>query len=72
LRELAIPERFVYVPADFPRGDPFNVGQMYALFAEAIRTGQSRLPTFDTAVDLHHLVDTIQRASETGRERPVA
>jgi predicted dehydrogenase len=72
LRELAIPERFVHVPADFPRGDPFNVGQMYALFAAAIRTGQSRLPTFDTAVDLHHFVDTIKQASDTGRELPVA
>ena len=71
-RELAIPERFVHVPADFPRGDPFNVGQMYALFAAAIRTGQSRLPTFDTAVDLHHFVDTIKQASDTGRELPVA
>jgi predicted dehydrogenase len=71
LRELAIPERFVYVPADFPRGDPFNVGQMYALFAAAIRTGQSRLPTFDTAVDLHRFIDTIQQASQTGRELPV-
>src|SRR5882672_5394540 len=72
LSELAIPERFVHVPADFPRGDPFNVGQMYALFAEAIRTGQSRLPTFDTAVDLHHFIDTIKQASETGRALPVA
>ena len=70
--ELAIPERFVYVPADFPRGDPFNVGQMYALFAGAIRTGQSRLPTFDTAVDLHHFLETIQQASETGRALRVA
>src|SRR6266566_3230454 len=67
LSELAIPERFVYVPADFPRGDPFNVGQMYALFAEAIRTGQSRVPTFDTAVDLHRFLDAIKQASETGR-----
>ena len=72
MRELAIPERFVHVPADFPRGDPFNVGQMYALFAAAIRSGQSRLPTFDTAVDLHHFVETIQQAPETGRELPVA
>jgi predicted dehydrogenase len=72
LSELAIPERFIYVPSDFPRGDPFNVGQMYALFAEAIRTGQSRLPTFYTAVDLHHFLDTIKQASETGRELPVA
>ena len=72
LSDLAVPERFVYVPADFPRGDPFNVGQMYALFAEAIRTGQSRVPTFDTAVELHRFIDTIKQASETGRELPVA
>jgi predicted dehydrogenase len=71
LRELAIPERFIYVPADFPRGDPFNVGQMYALFAAAIKTGQNCLPTFDTAVDLHRFLDTIQQASELGRELPV-
>src|SRR5919198_287202 len=72
LSDMEVPERFVHVPADFPRGDPFNVGQMYALFAAAIRTGQSHLPTFDTAVDLHHFVDTIKQASETGRELPVA
>ena len=66
------PSASSYVPADFPRGDPFNVGQMYALFAEAIRTGQNRLPTFDTAVDLHHFVDAIKQASDTGRELPVA
>jgi predicted dehydrogenase len=72
LRDLEIPESFVYVPADFPRGDPFNVGQMYALFAEAIQTGQSRLPTFDTAVDLHRFIDTIKQASDTGRELPVS
>jgi predicted dehydrogenase len=72
LSELPIPERFVYVPADFPRGDPFNVGQMYTLFAEAIRTGQNRLPTFDTAVELHHFIDRIKQASDSGRELDIA
>jgi len=72
LQDLAIPERFVYVPEDFPKGDPFNVGQMYALFAEAIRTGQSRLPTFDDAVELHRFLDTIKLASDTGQEQAVA
>ena len=72
LRDLSIPERFVFVPDDFPRGDPFNAGQMYALFADAIRTGQSRLPTFDVAVDLHRFIDTIKLASEAGRELRVA
>ena len=72
LQDLDIPERFVYVPSDFPSGDPFNVGQLYTLFAEAIRTGQNRAPTFDVAVDLHRFIDTIKQASDTGRELPVA
>ena len=72
LQDLDIPERFVYVPSNFPKGDPFNVGQLYTLFAEAIRTGQSRLPTFDTAVGLHRFIDVIKQASEMGRELPVA
>lgn len=74
LIDMVIPDRFNRVPPEFPRGDPFNVGQMYALFAEAIRTGnnQNGLPTFDTAVDLHRFIDTIRQASDTGRELPVA
>jgi predicted dehydrogenase len=74
LSDMPIPDRFVWLPPEFPRGDPFNVGQMYALFAEAIRAGQrqNRLPTFDTAVDLHRFLDTIRQSSDTGRELPVA
>ena len=72
LKDLAVPERFVYVPPEFPRGDPFNVGQMYALFADAIRTGKNRLPTFETAVDLHSLLDTVKQSSDTGQTLPVA
>lgn len=69
LQDLAIPERYEFVPKSFPRGDPFNVGQMYALFAEGIRSGKpsGHLPTFDTAVGLHHFIDTIKRASDTGQ-----
>src|SRR5919197_914677 len=72
LSDLPVPERFVYVPPGFPQGDPFNVGQMYHLFAQAIRSGQSRAPTFDTAVDLHRFIDTMKRASDEGREMSVA
>ena len=72
LADLEIPQRFVYVPDDFPQGDPFNVGQLYALFAQAIRTGEtSHLPTFDTAVGLHRFLDTVREASDAGRELPV-
>jgi predicted dehydrogenase len=68
LQDLEVPDRFTFVPADFPQGDPYNVGQMYALFAEAVRTGRNRLPTFDTAVELHRFLDAIKRASDTGQE----
>jgi predicted dehydrogenase len=46
---------------------------MYTLFAQAIREGairggESHQPTFETAVDLHRLVDAIKEASDGGRE----
>jgi hypothetical protein len=41
---------------------------MYKLFAQAIRDGESHQPTFETAVDLHRLVDAIKLASDNGRE----
>jgi predicted dehydrogenase len=72
LADLPIPDRFAYVPPDFPPGDPFNVGQMYALFAEAIRTGRSRAPTFETAVELHRFLDALKQASDSGRELALA
>jgi len=74
LIDMPIPDRFFWLPPEFPRGDPFNIGQVYSLFAEAIRTGKRppRLPTFETAVDLHRFLDTIRQSSDTGRELPVA
>ena len=72
LEDLSLPDEFFYVPDDFPRGDPFNIGQLYTLFAESIRTGESRQPTFDTAVGLHRFIDTIKQSSDTGQELPVS
>ncbi|TMK33154.1 MAG: Gfo/Idh/MocA family oxidoreductase [Alphaproteobacteria bacterium] len=65
---MPVPERFTVASAGTPSGEAFNVGQMYARFAAAIRAGDSGLPDFATAVELHHLVDAIQRASDTGQE----
>ncbi len=72
LADLELPERFFSVPRDFPRGDPFNVGQMYSLFAESIRDGQSVAPTFDTAVGLHRFLDAIRQSSDSGQEVSLA
>ena len=43
-------------------------GQMYSLFAEAIRTGENRAPTFDTAVGLHRFLDADHQSSDAARE----
>jgi len=68
LADVEIPDRFTYLPPEFPAGDPFNVGQLYHQFADAIRTGENHAPTFDTAVSLHLLLDAVRASSESGRE----
>ena len=68
LAPMPVPERFTFAAPGTPSGEAINVGQMYTLFARAIRDGESRQPTFETAVELHRLVDAIKQASDTGRE----
>lgn len=65
---ISVPERFTVASPGTPSGEASNVGQMYALFARAIREGKAQLPHFGTAVELHRLVDAIKEASDTGRE----
>jgi len=71
LQELPIPDRLTWVPEGVPQGPPFNVAQMYRRFSEAIRTGQPVEPDFDSAVQLHKLLDAIQTSSDQGRRVPV-
>jgi predicted dehydrogenase len=68
LAPLPVPQRLTVAAPATPVGEPINVGQMYTLFAQAIRGGRSSHPDFRTAVDLHRLVDAIKDASDTGRE----
>jgi predicted dehydrogenase len=73
LAPMPVPERFTIATPGTPSGEAVNVGQMYTLFAQAIRNGairdgESRQPTFETAVDLHRLVDAIKQASDNARE----
>ncbi len=66
LAPIAVPERLTVVAPGTPAGEAVNVGQMYTLFARAIRNRESGQPTFDTAVELHRLVDAIKSASDGG------
>jgi predicted dehydrogenase len=68
LAPMPVPAGFTFATPGTPSDEALNVGQMYTLFAQAIRGGESRQPTFENAVDLHHLVDAIKQASDTGRE----
>jgi predicted dehydrogenase len=72
LTDLEVPARYTYVLEGMPRGEAFNVGQMYYRFGEAIRSGGPCEPNFDTAVDLHKFIDNIQESAEQGRQVAVA
>jgi predicted dehydrogenase len=66
LADLSIPESYRWVPPAVPAGPPFNVAQLFVPMAEGIREGKSVSPDFDVAVKRHHLLDAIQKASDTG------
>lgn len=75
LQELAVPERFKWVPETLRNGPEYDVGQMWVKFAETIRAeGKTDpdFPDFDHAVRRHRTLDAIVRASETGRRQKVA
>ena len=73
LQELRVPDRLKWVP-DAVRNTEFSydVGQMWARFAEAIRKGERVEPDFDFAVRRHRMLDALRRASDTGQRQKVA
>ena len=66
LEELPIPDRLTWVPGEIPKGEPFNVAQMYRHLGEAIHDEGSTDPDFDLAVKRHLLLDAIERSSKQG------
>jgi predicted dehydrogenase len=71
LEELSISDQHHFVLEGMPQGAPYNVGQLYYMFGEAIRGQGERQPDFDTAVELHRLVDALRRSSEQKQAVPV-
>ena len=67
LEDLEIPARFTDVLEGMPQGAPYNVGQLYYKFGQAIRSEGNGHPDFDTAVELHRLIDAVRQASDEGR-----
>ena len=67
LEDMEVPAEYVTAPAETPEKEPRNVGEMYVRFADAIRNDTGCEPDFNTAVDLHRLIDAIAASSEQGR-----
>lgn len=60
-RELPVPDRFRYVPAELPSDAVLNVAQLYArLAAEILSGGAADVPDFGAAVHAHKLLDAIR------------
>ena len=76
LEDIEIPDRHTNVLEGMPQGAPHNVGQLYYLFGQAIQ-GQSvqenkqPYPDFDTAVELHKIIDAIRQSAEEGKAAKV-
>jgi predicted dehydrogenase len=69
LSELLVPERFELVPRlSGQAGSPaYNVAHAYQRLLEDITTGTEHVPTFATALDVHRLLDRIDRAGAPRR-----
>jgi predicted dehydrogenase len=65
LAELAIPDKYRWVPEGIAPDSRYNVAQLYVRLAESIRDGKPVSPGFDAAVTRHRLLDAIVRASVT-------
>jgi predicted dehydrogenase len=76
MQELTVPERFSWVPGSLRDAGPaYDVAQLWAKFARAIRAGSnadSTLPDFDHAVRRQRMLDVIVRACETGQRQKLA
>lgn len=71
LRELTIPDSYYWVPDSLKYESGFvrNVAQAYSKFAQDIEKGTSLTPSFADAVKLHQLIDTVEKAAQTGERQ---
>jgi predicted dehydrogenase len=64
---MPVPSRYRVVPDGTPTGQAYNVAQVYARAADALRDAGSFDVDFTLAVQRHKMIDAIERSSATGR-----
>jgi predicted dehydrogenase len=70
--DLPVPARLRAVADAAPAGPPRNVAVLYRELGRAIAGGEPATPDFGAAVRHHRLLETIQRASDTGARQDFA
>jgi len=67
LRELPVPADLLTVPESVPHdSSAYHVAFMYQRLHRAMRDGTPLDPSFETAMELYQLVDTLERSSQQG------
>ena len=64
---MPVPSKYKVAPEGTPTGPAYNVAQVYARAADALRGSGSFDVDFNLAVQRHTLIDAIERSSATGR-----
>lgn len=65
---ITVPDTLGNVAGQKLVDEALNVGRMYSAFVESIRGNESCHPTFETALELHRLIDGIKQSSNSGSE----
>ena len=65
---ITVPDILGYAVGEKVVGEALNVGLMYSAFVESIRENKTSHPTFETALELHRLIDGIKQSSDSGNE----
>ena len=68
---MPVPSKYRVVPDGTPTGQPYNVAQVYARAADALRGAGSFDVDFTLAVRRHKVIDAIERSSATGRSMAI-
>ncbi len=67
MAEVTPPDSYRLIPADMAPGPGRNVGQAYARFADALKSGKAEAPDFKDAVTRHALIDAMERSHRDGK-----
>lgn len=66
LSELTVPDSYRRIANELAPGPAFNVARAYAQLAEDMRSGSTRMATFEHAVLRHRMLEAVREAASTG------